>query len=258
MPTIGKERAARRGLVPGEDLASARPRRRFCGCEEAGFFMIPSGGDRAGSAAAGPSPNCIIRELSRTPFTRSEDRAQSAVTHHQDARWFCSIGRDFAMEYNLTMDSRVRRPSGRDSIKWRWNSSPAMSPTLRSGEPLRVTLNSQTDLVPEATEHEQEFTEKGLGTWGRKVWIHPRCEHRCCVCSDAILCAPPACLGDLCVKLRFWDYSNQPFPCPRQRGGRENRGCPRRSRVWRARHALFRAGRIPGPIHARIGFHPIA
>jgi len=61
----------------------------------------------------------------------------------------------------------------------------------------------QTDLVTEATEHKQEFTEKDFRIWSWGVWIHLVGEAHDCIYSDATLCAPPACLCDLCVKLRF-------------------------------------------------------
>jgi hypothetical protein len=42
-----------------------------------------------------------------------------------------------------------------------------------------------------------------LGSGHEEVWIHLVGEARDGIYSDATLCAPPACLRDLCGKLRF-------------------------------------------------------
>jgi hypothetical protein len=47
----------------------------------------------------------------------------------------------------------------------------------------------QTDLVTEATEHNQEFTEKIFGEgWSWKVWIRLPGKHRSCVYAAIELC----------------------------------------------------------------------
>jgi hypothetical protein len=62
----------------------------------------------------------------------------------------------------------------------------------------------QIDLATEATEHKPEFTEKDLGGWFRRVWIHLPDGCRSFDTSDTFLWAPLACLRFLCTtKIEF-------------------------------------------------------
>jgi hypothetical protein len=47
------------------------------------------------------------------------------------------------------------------------------TPRERRGvQPRNTRKTRKVELVTEATEHSQEFTEEDLGGWARKVWIH--------------------------------------------------------------------------------------
>ena len=80
------------------------------------------------------------------------------------------------------------------------NSGPAVAAPLPARETLSKT--PQTDLVTEVTEHKQEFTEKDFAVWSWSVWIHLWVKPAIAFTPCNALC-PPACLCDLCGKLRF-------------------------------------------------------